>query len=138
MCLMIVPTLRVVAHGLTLCVKERRTQSVQSGVTTRSVGTINGEGANPPHSSECGPDPRNLRLLLQGVIVVSVLRVCPLIVPTLRVVTHRLTLCVRERRTQSVQSGVATGSVGTINKANKNGDLLRSPFLRLAQVYLAG
>ena len=39
--LMIVPTLRVGMHPLTLCVRTT-TQSVASGVTTRSVGTIIG------------------------------------------------------------------------------------------------
>ena len=42
---MIVPTLRVGMHPLTLCVRNT-TRSVASGVTTRSVGTIVGVTRN--------------------------------------------------------------------------------------------
>ncbi len=48
---LIVPTLRVGMHPVTLRVTLRRhcggTQSVQGGITMRSVGTINIKGRNP-------------------------------------------------------------------------------------------
>jgi hypothetical protein len=82
---------------------ETRTQSVEGGVTTRSVGTIN----TAPRSAEMR-SPVGARLAREAFA---------LIVPTLCVGMQTLTLRV-ETRTRSVEGGVTTRSVGTISNRN--------------------